>query len=431
METIDELTTAALLDGRYRVGECIGRGGTAVVYRAEDVVLGRTVALKVLRTADDALTDLQRIQSETAVVASLNHPTLVTLYDARLDPEHTRYMAMEFIDGPTLATRLQHGPLPGTEAADLARDLAEALHVVHQAGIIHRDVKPSNVLLGPPLRPGSTWAAKLTDFGIACGLDDARRTAPGIAIGTAAYMAPEQVRSSELTPAADVYSLGLVLLEALTGESAFPVRGGVQTAIRRLSDPPVVPDSLGADWVALLTRMTRMTPEERPSAHEVACAAYALRDDRSPNDVPSRRQAVLAPAAEDVTGPTQEIDSPDARSALRRSGRRMRVGALSVMCATAASMIVLGGVWGSAGPAESPGRAVTRTPIISESEPPAAETDTSEDPATVNDEDSSTGDRSTAGTPESDTGPAKDNPNKGPGNNSGKEKGPPDDGKKN
>ena len=128
---------------------------------------------------------------------------------------------MEYIDGGTLADRISKGPVSAPDAASLAADLGEALHVVHAAGIVHRDVKPANVLLRPPLTPQHTFRAVLADFGIAYLADTARVTTPGTAMGTAAYISPEQVRGEPPTPASDIYSLGLVLLEALSGERAF------------------------------------------------------------------------------------------------------------------------------------------------------------------------------------------------------------------
>ncbi|MDQ0644525.1 serine/threonine protein kinase [Microbacterium murale] len=309
MDAIDEHATEILLDGRYRLGPCLGRGGMAAVYRAEDTLLGRTVAIKLLGEADEGTSADERVHSETTVLASLNHPSLVTLYDARLDPGHARYLAIEYVDGPTLASRLSDGPLSDSEAASLAGDLSEALQVVHESDIIHRDLKPSNVMLARDPRHGPGWTAKLMDFGIAYSLADPRVTSPGIVVGTAAYMAPEQVRGAELTPAVDIYSLGLVLIEALTGEPAFPVMGKVQTALRRLEETPTVPDSLGPRWVALLTRMTRVDPELRPSAREVAQAAAFLSDDPSPlglRTVPPTIPSTLLPitTVAPVTGPT-------------------------------------------------------------------------------------------------------------------------------
>jgi len=255
---------------------------------------------------------------------------------------------------------------------------------VHDLGIVHRDVKPSNVLLAPPLRSGGAWTAKLTDFGIAHGVDDPRRTSPGIAVGTAAYMAPEQVRSAELTPAVDVYSLGLVLLESLTGEPAYPVSGDVQTALRRLAAPPVIPDSLGSGWVSLLTWMTRTEPEARPAARDVALAAAMLGDDPAPD--PDTRGSSPGTAAlpgtaglpgepeTDGVGSTKEYPATgfaDAAGSPRRRGRRLRIGALGALAALGVAAIAFAGFWTSENSTGSPSRAGTSSSETAEPPTPS------------------------------------------------------------
>ena len=268
--------TAPLLDGRYRLGDCVGEGGMARVYRAEDVLLGRTVAIKMIRPGIDGASS-ERARSEMTVLASLNHPSLVTLFDASLVPGQPEYLAMEFVDGPTLSARLASGgALPPDIVGHLGSELAEALHVVHKAGVVHRDIKPSNVLLSPAQLPGARPRAKLADFGIAYLLDTSRITSPGLVIGTVAYLAPEQLRGDPPTPAADVYSLGLVLLEALTGQRAHPQGGGMAAAVARLETEPEIPASLGQPWVDLLTRMLHRDPSQRPTAAEVASATGKL-----------------------------------------------------------------------------------------------------------------------------------------------------------
>lgn len=266
--------TAALLDGRYQIGESLGRGGMSTVYRAEDTYLERTVAIKILRDDDELVGFSDRMHTEKALQASLSHPSLVTLFDARLERTGPRYLVMEFIDGPTLADRMFAGPLPADQVAALAQDLAEALSAVHAAGIVHRDVKPSNVLLAP--RKAGRTTAKLADFGIACEIDAPAMTSPGVVMGTLAYMAPEQVRGQRVTPAGDVFSLGLVLLEALTGERGYPAAVGIAAAVARVSGPPEIPQDIDPGWRDLLDRMTRTEPSERPTADEVAAAAHLL-----------------------------------------------------------------------------------------------------------------------------------------------------------
>ena len=421
MPAIDDQATQSLLDGRYRLEARVGRGATSVVYRAEDLLLGRPVAIKLLRQSDETPTSLERVRTEIALLANLKHPSLVTLYDARLDPGHPHYLAMEYVEGPTLASRLLGGPLSGAEAASVARDLAAGLDAVHRAGIVHRDVKPSNVLMPETSRPGDHTSAKLTDFGIAFDVDDPRRTSPGIAIGTAAYMAPEQVRTAELTTAVDVYSLGLVLIEALTGEPAFPVAGRVQTALRRLTEHPVIPESLDARWRTLLARMTRDDPAERPSAAEVAAEAEAIRRAEAPSrDIRTEpptpvRTSHRDPEAElgdddAPTGPTRAYTAAAVLPAPRF--RRARITVAAVLGAAALSLIALFGLHSVAPSAESPARIAVHAPETSPPPSPAA------DPAV---QQASTG---TAGaTSGQGTTAGQQNPNKGPGNNSGKGQG--------
>ena len=272
----DEEPTSALLGGRYALHESIGRGAMAEVFRADDVVLGRTVAVKILHTAPDGSLLAPRARTEMSLLASLNHHSLVTLYDAMVIPGHVPYLVMELVDGPTLAERLHEGPMDAGQVAQLGAELAAALHVVHEAGIVHRDVKPSNILLATDPVPGRRPRAKLADFGVAYLADGERFTSPGMVIGTAAYLAPEQVRGASPAASADIYSLGLVLREALTGERAFPDATGIGAITARLIESPDLPDDLGEEWVEFLGRMIAFDPDERPTALEVAELAAAL-----------------------------------------------------------------------------------------------------------------------------------------------------------
>ena len=265
--------TGELLDGRYRLDGEIGVGGMGTVYRARDETLGRTVAVKIFR---DSAADAARTTSETRLLAGLNHPSLVTLFDAQISSGQPNYLVMEYVDGPTLRVRIADGPLPGGDVAGMARDLAEALHVVHQAGIVHRDIKPSNVLLRRSHVPGEHYRAKLADFGIAYLIDTTRQTTPGTLVGTAAYLSPEQVRGVEPAPASDIYALGLVLVEALTGERAFPQSGTHEAVLARLTRDPVIPGTFGYGWKSLLTAMTAREPAQRPTALDVVLAANKL-----------------------------------------------------------------------------------------------------------------------------------------------------------
>lgn len=273
---VNDLQVGDVLEGRYRVDQFVGAGGMASVFRATDVALGRTVAIKLFTPGTAGRGDEARQVSETRFLASLSHHALVTLFDAHLPERGHAFLVMEYIDGGTLDSRLLGGPLHDEDAAALARELGEALHVVHAAGIIHRDVKPSNILLRPTLTPESPLRPTLADFGIAYLVDTTRLTAPGTAIGTAAYLAPEQVRGAAPTTASDIYALGLVLIEALTGRRAFAQQTPVEAIAARLSMQPEIPHSVGHGWRSLLMAMTSREPEGRPTALEVATRARSL-----------------------------------------------------------------------------------------------------------------------------------------------------------
>lgn len=310
--------TAALLDGRYVLHDRVGQGGMATVYRAEDTHLGRIVAIKMIH-GEGPVASIERAHTEKALLASLSHPSLVTLYDAQLVPGRPQYLVMEFVDGPTLAARMAEGPLPPRDVARITRDLAEGLAAVHAAGIVHRDVKPSNVLLARG-RSGRPLAAKLADFGIATSIEDTRLTTPGIVLGTLTYMAPEQLRDAAPGTPVDVFALGLVVLEALSGETGYAALGsGRAAAIARLAQPPRISETVPQEWRDLLTRMTRLEPEERPTAAEVARAARGLlrgyASDANGSAVAAAAAAIVASAGADPVGSTAAVEDAGAHSA--------------------------------------------------------------------------------------------------------------------
>jgi serine/threonine protein kinase len=254
----------SVLAGRFAVGELLGRGGMADVYRGEDQVLGRAVAIKVFRGVEGNESERARFEAEGRTLAGLSHPGLVTLLDVGTD-QGNEFLVMELVDGPSLSTRLGR-PLPEGEVADMGRQVAQALAYAHGQGVIHRDIKPGNILLG------SDGRVKIADFGIARLVDQAtQHTQEGMAIGSPAYLAPEQVMGTEVTGAADVWSLGLVLLECLTGRREY-AGPSTEAAMARLHRAPAVPDDLPDGWRALLRAMTAPEPEDRPDAAQVATA---------------------------------------------------------------------------------------------------------------------------------------------------------------
>jgi serine/threonine protein kinase len=261
-----------VLDDRYALEEVIGRGGMADVYRATDRVLSRPVAVKLLRdvTADES--DRARFTAEARTLARLSHSGLVTVLDAGTASEQP-FLVMELIDGPSLATYCSGTGLGTSRVARIGIQVSDALAYAHAAGVVHRDVKPGNVLLA------SDGSVRLADFGIARLVGDAvRHTRTGLTIGSPAYLSPEQVRGAEVTPASDVYSLGLVLLETLIGH---PVYAGTPTesALARLSTPPSIPDNLPPTWQHLLASMTALEPDQRPTATQVARTLLELGDE--------------------------------------------------------------------------------------------------------------------------------------------------------
>jgi len=282
-----------ILGARYILRDRIGAGGMGRVFRARDEVLARDVAVKIFYAdATDEPEPLRRM-SEARALAALDHPSLVTLYDARLTGDDHVYLVMELVDGPSLQRRIEQGPLTDSEVAGIVADLAGALAVVHQAGIVHRDVKPSNVLLRPARGGARAVEAVLADFGVARLIGATRLTSPGTVIGTAAYLAPEQVRGEAPHAASDVYALGLLAIEALT--RLHPFGGGTlqETLLARLARQPEIPGTFSREWQSLLTSMTAFDPDERPTAASVVKRAETLAREKQGGAA----GAALAPAS--------------------------------------------------------------------------------------------------------------------------------------
>lgn len=245
-----------VLEGRYRLRLLLGRGGAADVYVADDLRLARQVAVKRYRVG-------RRCRAEAELLARLSHPRLLTVFDVDFDGDQP-FVVLEYAAAGTLRDRLDTGgPLWPDRVAALGAELADVLAYVHDHGIVHRDVKPSNVLFN------TDGECYLADFGIARALD-AQAANTDEFVGTASYLAPEQVLGHDPGAGVDVYALGLVLLECLTGTPAYP-GAGAATAAARLTRPPKIPGAWGPEWRAVLTAMTAADPAQRPDAH--ACAA--------------------------------------------------------------------------------------------------------------------------------------------------------------
>jgi serine/threonine-protein kinase len=230
-----------LFDGRYRIQRKLGAGGMADVYLAEDQELGRRVAIKILngRHANDDQF-IERFRREAKNAAALNHPNIVSIYD-RGEAEDTYYIAMEYLDGRTLKELIVgRGAAPINVAIEYARQILSALRFAHRHGIVHRDIKPHNVLVD------SEGRVKVTDFGIARA-GTSQMTETGSIVGTAQYLSPEQARGGEVDPRSDLYSLGIVLYELLTGKTPFEGETPVEIAMKHLSTAPKPPSSLRPD----------------------------------------------------------------------------------------------------------------------------------------------------------------------------------------
>ena len=262
-----------LVAGRYVIGAPIGHGGRAVVYEATDPLLQRDVAVKLFHTDAVDPGSVRVQEAEARLIAGLNHYALTTLFDAGVDSAGPAspaiYMVMERIPGVDLRRRLHRdGPLTPGQVAYLGFDLAEGLQYVHEHGFLHRDIKPANVLLADR-HIDSRIRGKLSDFGISTLIGLPTRGEQST--GTVAYLSPEQVDQQEPTTASDVYALGLVLLEALTGEVAFP--GSIEeSAYARLDRDPLVPSAVPPALADILRRMTALLPEDRPELDEIALA---------------------------------------------------------------------------------------------------------------------------------------------------------------
>ncbi|WP_240157545.1 serine/threonine-protein kinase [Pseudonocardia broussonetiae] len=255
-----------VLGGRYRLEGLLGSGGMADVHRAEDLRLDRAVAVKVFRPGTDPDGE-RRFAEEARTLAGLRHPGLVAVHDYAVERGRA-YLVMELVDGPTLAQELTREPYDAESATRVGLELAQVLAYVHGEGVVHRDVKPSNVLVD---RDGRM---RLADFGIARLVGNSGLTSADLAVGTVAYLAPEQVRGEAVGAPADVYALGLLLLEALRGRRVFD--GDDWTAAeQRLDRPPPVPASLPEPLRSTLRAMTDPDPRRRPDAREVAARLSA------------------------------------------------------------------------------------------------------------------------------------------------------------
>jgi tRNA A-37 threonylcarbamoyl transferase component Bud32/beta-lactam-binding protein with PASTA domain len=325
-----------MLNGRYELGEVVGAGGMGAVYRATDTRLGRTVAVKALRGG--ALADelaRARMRSEARLASTVHHPGVAQIYDYD-DCSTTHggmaFIVMEFIEGRSLADLLREdGRLPVDQVMSVVQQVAEALAAAHAAGVVHRDLKPANIMLT------TTGRAVLVDFGIASSAASEPLTETGALIGTADYLSPEQAAGRSATSRSDLYSLGMVAFQCLTGTSPFRRDHHVATALAHLQDElPALDPSLPHEVRDLVRQMAEKNPADRP-----ADAA----------DVARRAAGTGAAASVDVP-PTTSWSGP---APARRSRPRRTLVLYSGAGALVAALLVVGlGRWGAETPSPVP-----------------------------------------------------------------------------
>ncbi len=367
-----------LILDRYQLLERLAVGGSAEVWRARDEQLGREVAVKRLHphlVPDDA--SRKRLAAEARAAAGLSHPVIVGIYDVDATGESPA-LVMELVDGESLAARIARtGPLPAPEAAAVAADIAEALFHAHQRGVIHRDVKPGNVLLS---HDGRT---RLVDFGIAHSLATAaeRLTLTGTVIGTLHAMAPEQLSGGPITPRTDLYGLGVVLHEALTGRQPYPATSPVALADAQRAGPPALAGVEPA-LAAVIAGCLAFDPNDRPlHAGALAAALRAwLAGDPAPALALGTAPAAVDPAAltqaQPVVGaaappiaaaaavpPAVAPTAPDVGARRRSAIAPLAAVAALVLLALVAFAVLRPDAGGQAGTDATPSPTVTPTPV--------------------------------------------------------------------
>ena len=297
-----------LVAGRYQLSDRIAAGGMGEVWRGLDTVLDRPVAVKLLRAGYASHSEtLARFRSEARHAAALSHPGIAQVYDYGETGEgHPPYLVMELVDGPALAGLLARGPLDAATTVDVIAQAAAALSAAHSAGLVHRDIKPGNLLVDPG------GQVKITDFGIAHSAGSAPITRTGTLIGTPAYLAPERLAGAPATPASDLYSLGILGWECLAGAAPFAgLEMNVALAHRDVPLPPL-PPSVPPQVAAMIAELAAKNPADRPaSAGDVARRAGRLRDALGPSALAvSGRDTRPAPPGP----PTLTLGGPDLRA---------------------------------------------------------------------------------------------------------------------
>jgi serine/threonine-protein kinase len=317
----------SVISNRYALEQRLGSGGMSTVFRATDRVLERTVAVKLLAehlSGDDKF--VARFRREALAVAKLTHPNVVQVYDTGVDSGR-HYIVMEYVSGQSGAQILQtKGKVGSRPAVGIAVQACAGLDYAHRHGIVHRDVKPGNLMIigGPATSEGGTeLAVKLTDFGIARAADQTRLTQAGSVVGTAAYLSPEQARGEEATPASDVYALGVVTYQLLTGRLPFEGASLAELSVRRENERPLSPTAYDREIPdALSATVLRSLENERGRRFEDARSlAEALRRGLAGQTPPAGTATTGVLAGGASTAATRRIERTEAPSRPRRPPR--------------------------------------------------------------------------------------------------------------
>jgi len=330
--------TDVLLGDRYLLTERIAGGGMGEVWAANDEVLGRPVAVKILRReyADDP-TFLERFRAEARHAAGLSHTGIAAVYDYGED-DGSPFIVMELVPGEALSAAMaREGALAPERTLDIVGQAALALQVAHDGGVIHRDVKPGNLLLTPD------GTVKITDFGIARATDSVPLTLTGAIMGTAYYISPEQASGESVTPASDVYSLGIVAYECLTGRRPFDGNTPVNVALAQVrEEPPALPAGIPEPVAALVMRMLAKDPADRPaSAGELGREALALRA-AGLGRTPATKALPIADAdATRVVGPVPARSDPRTNPGFLLPPLRQRPAWLPYLIAAAVVLVLV------------------------------------------------------------------------------------------
>jgi serine/threonine protein kinase len=321
---------AGTLSGRYETGERLGSGGMSNVYKATDRILERTVAVKILaeHLSDDERF-VARFRREALAVAKLIHPNIVQVYDTGKD-DGRHYIVMEYVSGRSGAQILQRqGPVEPEIAAEIGIQACAGLDYAHRRGIIHRDVKPGNLMVtGGPVGGGAELTVKLTDFGIARAIEQTRITQVGSVVGTAAYLAPEQVRGEEATPATDVYALGVVIYQFLTGRLPYEGSSLAELAVRQQNEKPLPPstynDEVPGTLGAAVLRALEGDPNRRYASADELASGLRLGLEGEDVTLPMQEGATPTRVLGDETAATRHLDRTTAQTEYRPAQSQTR-----------------------------------------------------------------------------------------------------------